>query len=952
MMAVLARNSGMLDGYNRMTRTLAWLLVVWVAAIAPQTAAATEEASRQISKSGFSFQIEPVPDWYVPAAETPNTPVDRAAMHYRIIDEQTQLLAATRCTHWHIVRVLDEVAGLGTASQIEIQFDPSYQTLVMHHLFIVRDGKQIDKLDASRVELLQRETQLERRMYDGRVTASIVLQDVRVADQIDIDYSIRGANPVFDNRFEGMSWAVSNKGPVAQYQYRLIAPAARKIEYRSVSPDITVESKVTGGIRETVFRRASIPQFHMDPGAPYIAALEDQVQLSEYSGWPQVKSWARSLFAEPSGNSSALDAAAADIGRRSKDANVRLLDALKFVQTDIRYFGTELGVNTHKPTAPDKVLAQRFGDCKDKVLLLIALLRRLEIPASPVLVSTAFRARVTDLLPSPLAFDHVIVRVDIKGSIFWLDATRNHQTGALARRQSIGFGKGLWLGSESAAFADLPSPYDELRVRVEDVINIDRFTDDPQLESRIIYRGDLAELLREGMATQPLSEVETALGQAYSRIYPKIKRSAPPKIEDSQDDDALTIVQKFTVPDFWRLSEQGRLLGRVELWSLIDALRYPPMQSRRQPLAIGAPGVYEHRIVIQFPEDVVPPGPKPEEFEEGDASFDIHGTHENTPRKFTNEAVLQLRADAVEPGDWTDHIAKLAKVELQLGGAATIPTIPLSQAETIKAEVSALDADLRSGKIKAATEIQRDSLLRSVMTTRALQAGRLSMPLRAQELTIRGIAYENLGDPGKAFADFTDALNITPDSRDALSAAAVNALARNDPARAVELADRLLSANPRDFEALFIRAKAHYASKQYPLAQQDLQEVLKDRSAVRRGYPLLFLYLTARRMGSDGKEVLARYAASDLPREWPRPLLDWVAGKTDAEGAVQSARSGTEAKEQLCEAYFYIGENYLANGDKRRAAEYFHRSVDQGVTEFYEDGAARNELALRGGIAR
>jgi lipoprotein NlpI/transglutaminase-like putative cysteine protease len=943
-----------------MTRAFVWPLWLCVPAIAlcsairaaPQAAAAPDEPSRQVSKTGFSFLIEPSPDWYVPAAESPNTPVDRAPMHYRVIDEQTRLLGTTRWTHHHIVRVLNEVGGLGTASQIEIQFDPTYQTLVMHHLFIERDGKHIDKLEASRVELLQRETQLERRIYDGRVTASIVLQDVRVGDQIDIDYSIRGENPVFENRFADMSWAVSIKGPVAQYQYRLIAPAVRKIAFRTESPDITVDSKVTAGVRDTVFRRASIRQFHMDPGAPYRSALADQIQLSEYEGWPQVKSWARGLFAEPPGTAPALDAAAADIGRRSKDPGVRVLDALNFVQTEIRYFGAELGVNTHKPTAPDKVLAQRFGDCKDKVLLLIALLRRLEIPASPVLVSTAFRAQVADLLPSPLVFDHVIVRVDLKGGTYWLDGTRNHQTGALARRQSIGLGKGLWLGSETAALADLPPPYDELRIRVEDVVRIDRFAQDPQLESRVTYRGDLAEGLREAMATQPASEVETALGQAYSRIYPKIKRSSPLQIEDSEDDDAITVIQKFTVPDFWRLSEQGLLLGKIQLWSLIDALRYPAMQSRSQPLAIAVPGVFEHRVTLSFPEDVVPAGTKPQDFEEGDASFDIHGTHENTPRKFDSEAVLQLRADSVEPGDWTEYIARLAKVELQLGVTANIPTIPLSQVDSIKAEVNSLDSELRSGKIKATTRIQSESLLRSVVMTHALDAGRLSEPLRAQVLTIRGIDYDNMGDPGKAFADFNNALKIAPDSRDTESGAAVNALMRNDPSRAVDLADRLLAANPKDAEALFIRAKAHYAAKQYPLAQQDLREVLKDRSAVRRGFPLLFLYLTARRMGTDGKEALAQYPPGELPREWPRPLLDWAAGKTDADGAVQSARSGADNKEQLCEAYFYIGESYLASGDERRAREYFHRSIDQGVTEFYEDGAARNELALKAAVAR
>jgi len=919
---------------------------------APKASSTAHPVNRQISKAGFSFLIEPVPSWIVPAVETTNTPIERAPMHYRIIDDQVRLLGATRWFHTHLVRVLDEAGGLGTASQIEIQFDPSFQTLVMHHLFIVRDGKRIDKLDPNRVELLQRETQLERRMYDGRVTASIVLQDVRVGDQIDLDYSVRGANPVFEGRFVDMAWAISDKGPVAQFQYRLLAPAARKIEYRVGSPSISVQSNISSGIRETVFRRTSIPQFHVEPGAPYIAAVGDQIHLSEYQDWSDVRSWARGLFVEPQVNSAALDEAAARIARVARDPGGRLLSALQFVQSDIRYFGAELGVNTHRPTAPDKVLAQRFGDCKDKVLLLISLLRRLDIPASPVLVSLAFRARVGELLPSALAFDHAIVRVELGGAIFWLDGTRSHQTGTLANRQSIGLGKGLWLGEDSATLTELPSPYDELRMHVDDLIRVDRFTEDPQLESRATYRGDLAEFMREMLATRPIADIETQIDQAYSRLYPKIKSIAPLQVENSRDDDAITIVQKFTIPDFWQLSEIGALQAKFGFWGLIDPLRLPPMQSRRQPYAIMLPGIFEHRIVVQFPEDVVVPGGDPQSFEDADSIFEIHGTHAAAPRKFESEAALHLVADAIEPDDWANHLAKLAKLEPRLGFANIIPSISTAQFESARTELKSLQTDIDSKKVKANTKIQLQSLVRTIMLSSALQGGRLSTQLRAQALTERGIAYDNLGQPDKALPDFNEALNTAPDAKETELAAAVNALERNDPVRAIELADRLLAQDPKFPEALLTRAKARYAAKQYPQARQDLQDLLKDRAEIRRGYPLILLYLTARRMGSDGKDVLAQYAQSDLPRVWPRPLIDWANGRIVADDALQSAKSGNPANERLCEAYFYIGEGYLADGDNRHAREYFQKSVDQGVREFYEDGAARGELAADNGGGR
>jgi len=208
-----------------------------------------------------------------------------------------------------------------------------------------------------------------------------------------------------------------------------------------------------------VFRRASIPQFRMDPGAPYIAAVGDQIHPQRIPGLGP---------GEVVGSDIVRGALRQFIGSRRNrpPASAALLKTRaqgccrsEVRATDIRYFGAELGVNTHRPTAPDKVLAQRFGDCKDKVLLLISLLRRLDIPASPVLVSTSFRGGIGELLPSPLAFDHVIMRVAMPGVFFWLDATRSHQTGTLAHRQSIrGWARGYGLGDTTATLTDLPSP--------------------------------------------------------------------------------------------------------------------------------------------------------------------------------------------------------------------------------------------------------------------------------------------------------------------------------------------------------------------------------------------------------------------------------------------------------------------------------------------------------------
>src|SRR4029079_15714886 len=82
-----------------------------------------------------------------------------------------------------------------------------------------------------------------------------------------------------------------------------------------------------------------------------------------------------------------------------------------FVVTSTSYVGLEFGIHGYKPYKVTQVLARRFGDCKDKASLMIALLREVGVPAELVLVRTR-RGGHLDPEPASLAiFDHAIVYV-------------------------------------------------------------------------------------------------------------------------------------------------------------------------------------------------------------------------------------------------------------------------------------------------------------------------------------------------------------------------------------------------------------------------------------------------------------------------------------------------------------------------------------------------------------
>src|SRR5262249_39557061 len=151
-----------------------------------------------------------------------------------------------------------------------------YQELVFHTLRVVRGEQVLDRLGKTEINLLRRETALESQMYDGRVTASVVLEDVRVGDRVEYSYSIRGANPVFGGKLVDSDWSATQFGPVAQYQFRVLMPEGRTAHYRA-GPAVRASTRAAGAYTELLFRRSGVPQLQGDQNTPPSAYLADQI---------------------------------------------------------------------------------------------------------------------------------------------------------------------------------------------------------------------------------------------------------------------------------------------------------------------------------------------------------------------------------------------------------------------------------------------------------------------------------------------------------------------------------------------------------------------------------------------------------------------------------------------------------------------------------------------------
>jgi len=110
-----------------------------------------------------------------------------------------------------------------------------------------------------------------------------------------------------------------------------------------------------------------------------------------------------------------------EVVRGAKTEMEKVRAICEYVVRNVRYASLSFGAGRYQPHAAAEVLANQYGDCKDKATLLEAMLDAVGFSAAPVLLKSNWE--IDTGIPSPLQFDHVISFLKVGEQQIWLDST-------------------------------------------------------------------------------------------------------------------------------------------------------------------------------------------------------------------------------------------------------------------------------------------------------------------------------------------------------------------------------------------------------------------------------------------------------------------------------------------------------------------------------------------------
>lgn len=560
-----------------------------------------------------NYRFDTIPDW-VKLIDIPDTSVvskyDIAAGYYfKLVDYQVNLDLDAYFTRE--VRNVISYSGITSASQLLITYDTSYQHLQIHHLFIWRKGKKIDRTNDLIVEIMNNEYNLHQGIYTGAITAYVNLDDIRKDDLIDFAYTLVGNNPIFgDDKYLFIPLAALN--PIDLYRVRVLYPIEKKYDYDCIDCDsLKLDVQEIDNYRQIEIYCKNLTALKLEDNLPSWTTPFKYFTLSSFKSWKEVNEWAQSVFAltsEPN-----LDVVFEEVLSGEETTEQKITKLIKYVQDDIRYMGIMSGIGSIKPFSPEQVVKQRFGDCKDKSLLLVWLLKNIGIEkAYPALVNTDMQHEVDKHFVSNQVFNHCIVTFEFNNDTFWVDPAFSLQGGNFKDLYTFNYGKALVIGQPADSLQIMHfKERDDITNYLEE-FTIKSFTEPGQLLITSKRYGFDADIRRSLLEYYSITDISDGVSDNLKSQFPIVNKTDEVKIDDDVEANTFTTTFHYEIDGFWQDGDKGTNQAAKGLWlfrfepqTLYSYLSTTVCKEREFDYSLTYPQNVNYRIVFNFPKDML-----------------------------------------------------------------------------------------------------------------------------------------------------------------------------------------------------------------------------------------------------------------------------------------------------------------------------------------------------------
>ena len=552
--------------------------------------------------------LGPAPGW-VKQAGPYVLPKEKTSAPFRTLrlDQQINFGADGVSTYVESVILIQTGQGLGITGGIALPWSPDSDTLTIHRLEIRRGSEVVDVLAEQTFTILRREGQLEYSVLDGMLTATIQPEGVEVGDVLVLSYTLTRKDDIGGNQLEYYMGEVPEL-PVDERSLRVTWEGDRPIRWRLDGGMTAPKTMKAKGRTDLVFDVSNLETRKAPVGAPARYQRTRSIELTEFASWQDVSKgmWPLYETAAVITPGSRLRGEVDKIKAATTDPRKRTEMAVKLVQDRVRYVYLGMDSGNLTPASAEQTWSRRYGDCKGKTALLLAILRDLGIEAEAALVHTEQGDGLNERLPMIALFNHVLVRAVIDGKVYWLDGTRNGDN-RLDAIQIPNFHWALPLRSQGTDLVALvippmTTPQMEVDIQLDASAGI---YGRAKVTATQLFRGDLAVGGQAAFASGDEKQRTDAFKAIWGMIIPGVEvEKADYSYDEATGEMRLTMTGTTFLPWDEKDSSAGvkYVIGASPVRAEVN-LRREPGQDATAPYANAHPVYISWRQRIKLPGD-------------------------------------------------------------------------------------------------------------------------------------------------------------------------------------------------------------------------------------------------------------------------------------------------------------------------------------------------------------
>jgi tetratricopeptide (TPR) repeat protein/transglutaminase-like putative cysteine protease len=816
------------------------------------------------------LQFGPAPPWVRPVSLPAAGASTEAAIKVLLVDYQIELNRESASYYSETAVRIQTPEGLSEMGTLKLVWDPDTDVVVIHRIHILRGDKVIDVLGSGQTfTIARREVNLDYAAIDDTLTGILEPTDLEVGDILDVAYTLKRTDPILKGASEAEVEIPSTES-IAMAHVSALWPTLDPVKWQASDALTGIHPIRIGDMSGIDLTMTDLQPIVQPKGAPLRFLVDRRLDLSGYGSWAEVAQRFAPLYARAATLSpkSPLQGEIATIRAASSDPKVRAAMALALVEDKVRYVLLAMNEGGLVPADADLTWSRRYGDCKAKTVLLLALLHGLGIQAQPVVVNMSRGDGLDARLPMVELFDHVLVESVIDGRTYWLDGTRMGDD-SLDQINEPFYHWGLPLVSKGARLTQmlpppLAQPAFEAWIRVDASGGV---AAPAPVHAQTDINGPTGVLLRTGFGNMTPSQLDAALRSIWSHTARDVKI-----LSVAASYDAPTHAERLTMDGMVTMDFSGgrHQLGLLSVGRQVDFER-DPGPNRNAPFAVPYPTFERTTEVIKLPANG-----KGFSLDGADLNRTLAGSEIQRHASIdggTLTATLSVRSTmpefpASEAAADQEALRKLADTGVSLvapqGHVATAAEI----AWGLPPSNSTAEEYARSG-YSLGRHGEYDAAMADYDAALALDAH------NALTLGNRGFTYYQRGDEAGAKADFDAALALDPHSWVALNGRGMVALGAGDEAGAIAAFTAALGGNPKDDYALSMRAQAYWRAGRRKEALADYDEAIRRTPTAVAAY-----WSRAMLLAQEGKKSEALHQAELVTAANPKSVLAYlVAGE-------------------------------------------------------------------------